>query len=682
MDAEFLLYHAALLGIVILLTQSLNVIWRSDRLSLGHHGYYGLGAYTAVVITKLALAAGRPWSPASIAERLSGVGLMVGSLIAAAVVAGTAGWLTARLFTRIRDDYFAVGTLIIAEIVPNVAANVDYVGGGLGFEGPYLFLRNEGPERLAYVAFYAATTIGLNVVLYLGIRRLGGSVFGLCLDASTNDELAAAFAGVDAAAIRRVAFTAGTAVAGAAEALFFQFMTIIVPGDFRFLNGLPIILYVVLGRLNVARCIIAAAVFYTIYELIKFPFIGVLGPAVGQSLSDWAEAVLASTLIAAVVGPRVLQALRRWDVARWARQRLVALGQARLPWDRARPFRPLALTGLGWLRNWGGSPFGSFWRSRLVWRGRVRWKLAARKARKARTAVARRVRRWYGVRWVRWSLWWLMARPWRGRAHRPTPEPLATRGTTVGETLLAIEALSRSFGGLQAVSKVTFGIRAGEVVGVIGPNGSGKTTLLNLITGIYRPTGGKVRFAGCDLVGLPPYRIARMGVARTFQTPRMFASLSVLEHAMVAVSPPGPSPGLSTLRSTLVRSRRLSQRGRAALESIGLGCECAREAVSLPHGKRRLLEIARGLAGGPRLLLLDEPAAGLNDAESEQLRLALDRVIKAGGLTVLVIEHNLTFVRNLCPRLLVMDQGELLRDGETRSVLSDPQVIASYLGGS
>ncbi|MBI2808717.1 MAG: branched-chain amino acid ABC transporter permease [Planctomycetes bacterium] len=309
MTVEFFLYHAAFAGIAVLLTQSLNLVWRVNRFSLGHHGYFGIGAYAGVVFTRFSVPDGK-WALDTWIDRLSGAGLLLGCIGSAAVVTGFVGYVTIRLFVRLREDHFAVATLVFAEIVQNVAANCTYVGGALGFEAPYLAVRNAGAERLWYVGFYASLGVALNLLLYLGIRRLDQSTYGLYITASRDDELAAELCGVDVWTLQRTVFLLATAVAGAAGALFLHFTSLIVPGDFSLINGLPIILYVVLGNLGPARCVAAALGLYTAYEIMKLQFFGLLGLELGRAAAEWKEVLLASVLIAAGLLPALLQKLR------------------------------------------------------------------------------------------------------------------------------------------------------------------------------------------------------------------------------------------------------------------------------------------------------------------------------------------------------------------------------------
>ena len=243
--------------------------------------------------------------------------------------------------------------------------------------------------------------------------------------------------------------------------------------------------------------------------------------------------------------------------------------------------------------------------------------------------------------------------------------------------MLELRNLAKSFGGVQAVLDLTLTLSAGRITGLIGPNGAGKTTVFNLITGVFRPSGGSIRFEGRELVGVRPYAIVRQGIARTFQTPRLFRGMTVWEHVLVAQNHrAGRGPGLF-LRGR--GGRALLEGAREALDLVGLWEARARRAPSLSYGDQRRLEIARALATGPRLLLLDEPAAGMNATECEEL-VALIGKIRQRGVTVLLVEHHMQVVMGACDRILVLNFGRPIAEGPPAAIREDPQVVAAYLG--
>ncbi|MBI2808716.1 MAG: ABC transporter ATP-binding protein [Planctomycetes bacterium] len=231
------------------------------------------------------------------------------------------------------------------------------------------------------------------------------------------------------------------------------------------------------------------------------------------------------------------------------------------------------------------------------------------------------------------------------------------------------------------MSDITFRVRKGEVVGLVGSNGSGKSTLFNVITGIYAVSAGRILFQGQDLSGLSRHTIARLGIARTFQSPRLFTGLSVLENAVIGVDAPYKTPTLlNLLRQLWIPWHRYASAARGAISACRLGMHEDRNPATLPYGERRLLEVSRCLVSSPSLLLLDEPTAGLSDEESNALIRLLHGTARDTGLTLIVIDHRVSFIRALCDRLVVLNHGELLEDGLTAAVLAAPHVIAAYLG--
>ncbi|MBQ1545570.1 MAG: ABC transporter ATP-binding protein [Clostridia bacterium] len=253
----------------------------------------------------------------------------------------------------------------------------------------------------------------------------------------------------------------------------------------------------------------------------------------------------------------------------------------------------------------------------------------------------------------------------------------------MSDTMLEVKNLGISFGGLVAVDDFNITIKKGELFGLIGPNGAGKTTVFNLLTGVYKPDSGSIVLDGTDITGMSPINVNKAGIARTFQNIRLFGDLSVLDNVKIGLHNQysySTLTGILRLPKYFRVEREMNEKAMELLKVFDLDLSASFLASNLPYGDQRKLEIARALATNPKLLLLDEPAAGMNPNETEELMKTIQLVREQFGMTILLIEHDMRLVAGVCEEVTVLNFGKILAHGPTSEVLADPEVVKAYLG--
>ncbi|TCT03904.1 branched-chain amino acid ABC transporter ATP-binding protein/permease [Aquabacter spiritensis] len=531
---SYTLFVIALVALTAIVGVGLNILLGlAGQVSLGHVGFYAIGAYVSGILIL------KGWD-------------FFAALPLAVLVAGAIGALLALPALRVSGPYLAMVTIAFAFIVEHGLIEWrDVTGGANGLMGilpptlgPILFAERE----MALLAILLAT------LALLGFWGLSESRLGRAMRAVRDSEIAAQSVGLNPVGLKTLAFALSAALAGLAGAVFAPLMMFISPGSFPFSQSILFLFAVVVGGAG-----------------------SVLGPVFGA---------------------------------------LVVVGLPELLSDFAE-YRLLVFGGLLLVVLW------------IAPEGIV--------------GLARRLM-------------------------RQDPRPAQAGGIDVAAALrpaapspLAVAGLGIAFGGVKAASDVAFTAQPGAVTSVIGPNGAGKTTVLNMIGGFYKPDAGTIRLAGAELAGAPAYKVARAGIARTYQTTQLFGTLSVRDNVRIA----GADPALAE----------------ALLAFVGYGGPVAARADDLPHVDRRLVEIARALATRPRVLLLDEPAAGLMRADKDALGALLRRIAET-GIAVILVEHDMAMVMGISDHVVVLDAGRPIAAGTPDAVRADPKVVAAYLGGT
>ena len=562
------------LGLIFgLLSVSLNiVVGYAGQISLGHAGFFGIGAYTAALIS----AGGSGW-------------LFWPGFVAAGLVTGLAGVCLGTPTLRLRGHYLALATLGFGEIMRQLFFNWRAVTHGMDGIGnipaPAIggFLLNTDVRF-----FYLALTV-LGIVL-LFVTRFQHSVYGLRLRAVRDAELAAGAAGVNVTWVRIAALTTSAVLAGLAGSLYAHMLTFISPDVFSFDLTAQILTMVVVGG--------PGTVFGPVLGAIALTFL----PEVLRISNIYYQLIYGFGIILMII------------------------------------FLPMGLGG--WVRG-----------------ALLRWKM-----------------RRFGMS--------TQAPDADERDAVDNGSPSALSEVVPGQILLAASQVSRRFGGLMAVDQLDLEVKAGTVHALIGPNGSGKSTFINLASGIYKLSGGQIRFAGREIGNAKTWDVANGGLVRTFQNLRLFSTLTVEENVMVGCASrneAGLGAVLLGLPQATADAEQLARQSREAMQLAGVWHLRNRVVRTLPHELQRMVEIARALAKRPQMVMLDEPAAGLNPSEGDLLVQRIRR-LRELGVTVLLVEHNMPLVMRVADYITVLNFGRKIAEGVPDQIRRNPAVIEAYLG--